>query len=71
MKMIAFSSELSLQVDKKHLVTKNTSNHSNSPGYIYFNKLNLAQKNTLRNNKTLATPEVLSVLSDVCFDKKR
>lgn len=71
LKMIAFSSELCLQVDKKRSVTKNVSNSANSFGYIYFNKLNLAQKNTIRRNKSFVTPEVLSVLNDVCFDKKR
>ena len=71
MKMIAFSSELCLQVDKKRSIAKNSSNNGNSFSYIYFNKLNLAQKNTLRNNKSFVTPEILSVLNDVCFDKKR
>ncbi|XP_065202238.1 vacuolar fusion protein CCZ1 homolog [Planococcus citri] len=71
LKMIAFSSELCLQVDKKRSTAKNVSNSGNSFSYIYFNKLNLAQKNTIRNNKSFVTPEILSVLNDVCFDKKR
>lgn len=71
MKLVTLATELSLQGVKRRSIRGNTSNSGSSFSYIYFNRLNLAQKNTLHENKAHVTPEVLSVLTDVCFDKKR
>jgi hypothetical protein len=47
-----------------------------SPKFVYFNKLNLAQKSTVhldnrRNGNVAVTPEVLRLLADINADKTR
>lgn len=70
-RLVGLAAEISLYREKARSSRRNTSSSGISSSYIYFNRLNLAQKNTLRDNKSHMTPEVLSVLTDICFDKKR
>jgi hypothetical protein len=54
----------------------NTNSIDPSPKFVYFNKLNLAQKSTVhldgrRSGNVAVTPEVLRLLADINADKAR
>jgi hypothetical protein len=56
--------------------TSNTNPVDPSPKFVYFNKLNLAQKSTVhldnrRSGNVAVTPEVLRLLADINADKAR
>lgn len=70
-KLIALASELSVHLEKKRFPRGIVSGVGHTFSYVYFNRLNLAQKNTLRDNQTHLTAEVFSMLADISFDSKK
>ena len=60
----------------RHATTCNTNSVDPNPKFVYFNKLNLAQKSTVhldsrRSGNVAVTPEVLRLLADINADKAR
>ncbi|KAK7579660.1 hypothetical protein V9T40_000289 [Parthenolecanium corni] len=70
-KLIALASELSMHLEKKRFTKGIVSSVGHTFSYVYFNRLNLAQKNTLRDHQAHLTAEVLSMLADISFDSKK
>jgi|SRR5215510_4457870 len=60
----------------RQATTSNTNSVDPNPKFVYFNKLNLAQKSTVhldnrRSGNVAVTPEVLRLLADINADKAR
>jgi hypothetical protein len=60
----------------RQATTSSTNSVDPSPKFVYFNKLNLAQKSTVhldnrRSGNVAVTPEVLRLLADINADKAR
>lgn len=60
----------------RQATTSNTNSMDPNPKFVYFNKLNLAQKSTVhldnrRSGNVAVTPEVLRLLADISADKAR
>lgn len=69
-------SEVAEQCGKQATNSGTNSPDPNSPKFVYFNKLNLAQKSTVhldsrRTGNISVTPEVLRLLADINSDKTR